>query len=337
MRVVVTGGTGFVGSHAAAALLAAGHDVRLLVRDPGRLEGPDRAALAAMDHVVGDVTDRASVVRALDGCDAVLHAAGAMTFDGRRRAEARRVNVEGTTVVLQAALDRGADPVVFVSSISALWPPTGAILGVDEEPKPSGSVYGGSKAVAEGVARRLQEKGEPVVITYPGGVFGPGDPYTGEVTRGLIWLLRLGIVPGGPGGFPMVDARDLATALASALTAGMGPRRYMLGGRLLEARQLAELLSAVTARRFLALPLPPGLLRGIGRAGDVLNRRMSLSLPFTTEGMDTVIRAVPFDNSAAETDLGFAMRDPRLTLGDGIRWLHERSLITSRMAGAAAR
>ena len=97
MRVMVTGATGFLGSHAVKALTDAGHDVRLLVRSPARI-APALAphGINHVDHVVGDVTDVASVERALEGCDAVLHAANVYTLDPRRAEEMRDVNPRGS-------------------------------------------------------------------------------------------------------------------------------------------------------------------------------------------------------------------------------------------------
>lgn len=118
---MVTGGTGFVGSHAVMALHRAGHDVRLLVRRPQQVPvtfGPH--GWAPDDVVLGDVRDRSAVARALHGVDAVVHAAAVFSFDPRRADEMARTNEAATETVLTAAVDRGLAPVVHVSSVVVL-------------------------------------------------------------------------------------------------------------------------------------------------------------------------------------------------------------------------
>jgi nucleoside-diphosphate-sugar epimerase len=123
MKVLVTGATGLVGSHAVAALRKAGHEVRVLVRNEGRVQkalGP----LGALDVEVvrGDVTNARIVRAGLTGCDAVVHAAALYTLDPRRSDEIQRTNVRGTEHVLGCARELGLDPIIHVSSISALLP-----------------------------------------------------------------------------------------------------------------------------------------------------------------------------------------------------------------------
>lgn len=117
MRVLVTGGTGFVGCHTVAALVGHGHQVRLLVRDPGRIApalGP--LGITEVDAVVGDVTDPAAVEQAMAGCQAVVHAAAVYSLDPRRAALMARTNPVGTDIVLGAAQRQGLDPIIYVSS-----------------------------------------------------------------------------------------------------------------------------------------------------------------------------------------------------------------------------
>ena len=334
MKILVTGGTGFVGAHTIAALRADGHDVRMLVRNRARVAnalGP--LGVTVDDVVLGDVTDAGSVGEALEGCQAVIHAAAMVTFDRAKADEVARVNVDGTRNVLGLAVDRGLDPVIHVSSVSALDPRNRAVLTVDAPVAGGDEVYAGTKGGGERVARSLQETGAPVTITYPGGVWGPHDPSLGENTRALVWLARMPMIPSTSGGYLIIDVRDLAAVHVAALRSGCGPRRYSVGGRFLRAADLAAAFTAATGRRALVAPTPAWSLRALGRAGDLINTRLSMPLPFTSEGMDTLVRSIPTDDSVTLAELGVTYRDTAETVGDALRWLHDTGHLTASQVG----
>ncbi len=187
MKVLMTGGTGYVGSHAVAALQQAGHGVRLLARSPEKVQ-PNLSPLGAkadeVEIVSGDVMEARSVTSAVEGCDAAVHAASIYSLDSRRAAELMRVNVEGTRTVLESAVRAGLDPVVYVSSAVCLRPARpGEPLGPDSPVRETTSPYGRSKAEAERVARRMQEEGAPVTIVYPARSGAPATPTWANNTR----------------------------------------------------------------------------------------------------------------------------------------------------------
>ena len=178
MRVLVTGGTGYVGAFTVQALLAAGHTPRLLVRNPDRLKTTVATLGVDLDDLEianGDMTDEASVVAALDGVDAVIHCAAVVAALNRSDAQATiDTNVRGTMNVINSALAAGCDPVIHTSSIAALFSPSEPIITSDMPPATDAdSPYTRSKALAEEFVRGLQAAGKPVVIVYPGGVSGP--------------------------------------------------------------------------------------------------------------------------------------------------------------------
>jgi dihydroflavonol-4-reductase len=168
MRVLITGGTGFVGSHTVAAVVRAGHEVRLFVRRPERVS----AALAPFgiheaDPVTGDVLDRASVQAAVEGCDAIINAAAVYSLDPGEAKTALATNARAAEIVLEAAAEARLDPIVHVSSYVALLPSRHA-LGPNSPIGIGAPAYPRSKAQAELIARRHQAEGAPVVTTYPG-------------------------------------------------------------------------------------------------------------------------------------------------------------------------
>ncbi len=158
MKVLVTGGTGFIGSHSVAALLSQGHQVRLLVRSHDRVaRSLSPLGVAEVESVVGDVTAPRSVEEAMAGCDAVLHAAAVYSLDARAATRIGQTNVRGAEIVLGAAARAGLDPIVHVSSYAALLPPEGVVLTPDSPVKRPRCAYSQSKAESERVARRYQD------------------------------------------------------------------------------------------------------------------------------------------------------------------------------------
>lgn len=320
MKVLVTGGTGFVGSHASAALGEAGHEVRLLVRDPAKVDRVFAALGApAPDRVAGDVLDRASIERALDGCDAVVHAAAVVTNERKRAAEVLATNPAAARNVLGAAVAAGIDPIVHVSSVASLFPPPGPLIDPSTPVASPTSAYGRSKVDAEIAARALQDEGAPITIVYPGGVWGPQDPNLTEQVRAAGTLVRSG-VPITSGGLTVLDVRDLATVITRSVEPGQGARRFLLGGHFFTTPALADVLKEVggRARR---LPSPPRALRTLGRVNDLLMRVVPANFSITYEGMVFLTRGVPTDDSATLAALDVTLRPATDTLADTLRWL----------------
>ena len=337
MRVLLTGSTGMVGAHTAAALHRAGHDLRLLVRNADRIaRALDPLGLPAPEHVTGDVTEAAAVERALDGCDAVVHAAALLSFDRRREAEMQRTNVEGARLVLGTAARLGLDPILYVSSLAALFPPAGDVLTADEAVKNPRDLYTRSKAAAERLARDLQAEGAPVVITYPGAVLGPDDPTFNDGVRLIFDCLKAGVYPVTRGGVPTVDVRDVAAVHAAALKPGRGPRRYLLAGDFVTHSELIEAYVRVTGRRVRKVPTPGWLLRGAGRVGDAL-RRLGVDVgALTHEAMQMATLGVRCDSSPATRELGVEFRPLDDTLRDVLLWLQQHGLAERRHLGTLA-
>ncbi|MFG2720587.1 NAD-dependent epimerase/dehydratase family protein [Streptomyces sp. NPDC048416] len=337
MLVCVTGGTGFVGAHSVAAIVRSGARVRLLVRDPSRVERalrPLGVEPAALELVVGDVTDRTAVARAVDGADAVLHAASVYSFDSRRRAEMRATNVRGTQLVLASAVRAGADPIVHVSTVGAMFPAANGVVRADTPPGMPREAYLASKSVAEAVARLHQEEGAPVVITYPPALLGPHDPHLGDQSARLRNALR-GMLPVWPGGgFPVGDVRDVAELHAAVLARPAGGRERHFGpGRFLTTRQYLQAVRRVTGRALPALFLPPRPMLPLMVFADVLQRVWPWHIPAEYGALYTCLHAAPVDANAST--YGILPRPIFDTMTDSVRWLYQAGHVSARQAGLA--
>lgn len=339
MRVLVTGGTGYVGAHSTAALLTAGYAVRMLVREPDRVD----ATLAALgidsrqvELVAGDVTDAVTVARAVDGCAAVLHAAGVYSFHPRDRRRMAAVNVDGTELVLRLARSAGLDPIVHVSTFGALLPAWSAPLSPESPVGSAREPYLASKAAADRIARRHQRDGAPVVITYPLACLGPYDPHLGDQLRRVRDTLR-GRLPLWPtGGFPVGDVRDVARLHVAVLQPGHGPRRLLAPGRYVRTDEFVASLRRVTGRTLPALRLPAAGLEPAGRLVTAVQRWVPAHLPVQYGAIHLCRLARPVDNTATRELLGDRGRDLDETMADSVRWLAITGRLSARQAGRVA-
>ncbi len=343
LRVLVTGGTGFLGSYAALALLREGHEVRLLARDPSKVPGVFAPhGMTPGDVVQGDITDEASVEAALDDCDAVLHAAAVVAVNRRRAAEVLATNATGTRHVVGGAVERGLDPVVYTSSVSALFSPERPRVTPESPVAEPDSAYGKSKAEAELFVRGLQDQGAPVTVLYPGGVMGPYDPNLGAGLAAVVTNFRSGTPIIKTGGWSIVDVRDVADLVAAVMHPvpraetgrRSGGRRLVLGGRTLSTDEVNRQLAEVSGHKLRRIPMSPRLLRGLGRLNDQLMRVLPADFALTGEGMDYLTRWEPSDDTAALEVLARPLRPIRETLRDTVRWLVEAGHLDARYAPA---
>ena len=331
MKIMVTGGTGYLGSHAVQAFLAAGHDVRLLVRSVDKLHQVyDPKGIVIDEVVVGDVLDPASVATALDGCDAVFHAAGVVGVSRVEQAS-RRTNVDGSRNVIGQAAAAGLDPILYTSSVAALIPTTDPVLTVDTPLADAPGDYGRSKAEAERFVRGLQADGAPVVSFIIGAVYGPDQPALASAMESIVAAAGQMMVL-TTGGIGVIDVRDLARLFTAAMEPGRGPRRYVSGGQYLTWREWTDVMSDVLGRRVRRVRVPAGVLCRAGRLLDAAKRLHDFDYPLTYEAAVEITVTPPNDDRLTLTDLGVQYRPVRETMDDSTRWLIAAGHLDGRFA-----
>ena len=269
-RVLLTGGTGLVGSSIAQALVGAGRPVRALVRSRAR----GQAALpAAVELVEGDVTDAASLRRAVDGCAAVYHAAGLPEQWFADPAIFQRVNVQGTAHMIEAALAAGVTRFVYSSTIDIFAAAPGATY--DEtviDPRPKGTYYERSKQDADRLVVAALERGLPAVFVHPSAVYGPAPAASPGLNDFIARILRGEIPMLLPGGMPVVYAPDLAIGHLLAEERAAVGARYILSESYHSLAEIAAAVVATAGRGTVPRVMPMGVAKAVSAAGEWLSK-----------------------------------------------------------------
>ncbi len=296
MKILVTGGTGFLGRAIVRALVAHGHEPVVFARSAETAGLPGHA-------VNGDVRSRDAIRAAAAGCDAICHTAALVSVWRPRRAEFDEVNVGGLDNVLSAASTLGIGRIVYTSSFLAL-PPNGADRPLEAND------YQRTKAIADLRAREAAAQGAPIVTVYPGVIYGPGERTEGNLLGGMIADHLAHRLPGIVGAsrmwsFSFVD--DVAEGHVAALERGRAGERYPLGGENAPQMRAFEILRELTGR---ALPrrIPAWAATALGvveQTRAAITGRPPLLTAATVAVLD---RNWALDSSLAERDLGYRWR-----------------------------
>lgn len=295
MRVLVTGGTGYLGAAIVRALHTRGHQPIVFAR---------RATAARLPGTPcdGDVRDRLSLRLALDRVDAVIHTAALVSLWRPDPREFDAVNVGGLVNVLDAARVAGVARVVYTSSFLAL-PPAG-------ESRPlEGNDYQRTKVAALGVARSAAASGGPVVILFPGVVYGPGAETEGNLVGRMIRDHFKGKLPGLIGAdrrwsYSYVD--DVAAAHVEAATRHDAQGEYVVGGENVPQMRVFEIVRELTGRR-LPRRIPFFLAHAIG-SFEERKARWSGHPPLLTGGTVQIFQHDwTLDSARTMTELNYAI------------------------------
>lgn len=321
MSVFITGGTGFVGSHICRQLMAAGKNVRLLVRNKDKASAfYTKMGEGVPELVVGDITDIESVKRAMAGCTSVVHAAAATPIKTDSIEQLFKINVEGLKHVVDTALSFDIKSIVCISSITAIFNPDPNKVTADAMPVASKMPYGQSKVQGEIYLRELQAQGAPISIVYPGGIIGPDDPGFSDTFFALKHRIDNGFRIFGDGGMQHIDVRDLA-AFICALSIDGGHGRFLLPGVYVRWTEFADIIEAVSGCTLKRIPAQGWKLRMVGRVMDLVRLFKPIDSPISAETMRYATLWPNIKNTDELAKRGLALRSANDTFADAIRWM----------------
>ena len=310
MLALVTGATGFLGSHVARVLAEQGAGLRLLVRPTSDQRNIDD--LKNADRVLGDLRDAASISQALSGCDVVFHVAADYRLWVRDPGEMYRSNVEGTRSLLEAARKQGVRRVVYTSSVATMGFTSGSNNGnVADEQSPVGIAdmighYKRSKFMAEQVAIDAARSGVDVVIVNPTTPIGERDIKPTPTGRIVLDFLKRKFPAYVETGLNLVDATECARGHVQALEKGRSGERYILGGENLTLKQILDRLAAITGLPSPTVKLPYVFALAAGVVDEMVTGRLLGREPRATIDAVRMGRKMMFVTSAkAERELGW--------------------------------
>ena len=327
MAILVTGATGFLGSHVARKLVERGERVRILLRKTSRTSNIDDFDA---ERAYGDILDIDSVRQALKGCDTLYHVAGIVSS---RKSDYRRmeeINVKGTFNVLSSALEAGVKKAVYTSSVAAIGVDPGG--GIANEKtlftlEPMGIQYINTKYYAEKEALKFYEKGLPLVIVNPSVVIGAGDIYLSS-TALIVWYCKKKFPGYMNGGVNVVDVEDVAAGHILAAEKGRVGERYILGNRNLSIKECFSILERITG-----IPSPKRKVPYFMAltAGFIRERIIRVSSPsFVLQDVDSAKAGRLywyFDSSKAVRELGFPQTPVEESLKKTIKWFRDNGYI----------
>ncbi len=321
--ILVTGAAGHIGNVLVRELLSEGRQVRALI-----LPGEDISSLDGLDIELaeGNVLDPLSWDQAMEGIDIVFHLAGVISIMPGCNEWMRKVNVDGTKNVLQAAKKAGISRLVYTSSIHAFnrnW--KGKINErVPFDPDNPAGGYDRTKAVASIAVLNAVKGGLDAVIVCPTGVIGPHD-YRGSEMGDLLtdWLRRkLHFLV--EGAYDFVDVRDVARGHILACDRGQTGEVYILSGRQIKVLELKKLVQDVLGYRIIAITIPMWMAKIGAKIMPFYYRLTNKTPKFTDYSLETLQSNSNVSSGKAKRELGYSPRDLATTIKDTVRWLVQK-------------
>src|SRR5712664_2184416 len=339
MTTLVTGASGFLGSHVARQLVARGDDVRVLLR-------PSRHNRAISDlslqYVTGDLRDPSSLDRALKGVKRIFHVAADYRLWAKRSKDIYESNVGGTKNLLAAAESAGVEQFIYTSTV--------ATIAVDRPQPPNEATearleemvghYKRSKWLAEQEVLKAAKQGAPIIVAMPTTPVGPWDWKPTPTGKIIVDFLN-GKMPGYvETGLNFVGVEECAAGHLLVSDKGKVGERYLLGAENLTLKEMLDTLAKITGLSAPKLKIPHGLALGVAYANTVFSRLLGREPGIPIEGVKIARHMMFVDSSRAQRELGFKAGPVAAALERAVRWYEANGYIAKsrarRMARAAA-
>jgi dihydroflavonol-4-reductase len=328
VRTFVTGASGFIGSAVVRALVRSGYSVRALVRPRS-----PRANLDGLNIEIeeGDMRDPDVVGRAARDARYVVHVAADYRLWARNPRQLMQNNVEGTRVVMAAAMAAGAERIVYTSSVATLKTSENGGPGNETrslaEAEAIGS-YKRSKIAAERmVEAMIVEQHLPAVIVNPTAPVGPRDVRPTPTGR-IIVEAASGRMPAFVDtGLNLVHVDDVAAGHVAALQHGRIGERYILGGEDITLADLLARIARLVGRRPPRLRLPRHLIYPLAYAAEAAARLTDREPFVTLDGLRMAKNRMFFTSSKAERELGYKARPVDAAISDAVQWFRQAGYI----------
>jgi len=321
MKALVTGATGFVGSHVARFLAGQGAELRLLVRPTSltaNLEG------IAAERVTGDLREPESLRKAMAGCEAVFHVAADYRLWTREPHEMYRSNVEGTRNVIRLAREAGVRRVVYTSSVATMGFSSNGHLADENSPVGLGDMIGHykrSKFQAEQIALEAGRSGADVVVVNPTTPVGEQDIKPTPTGRIIVDFLKRKFPAYVDTGLNLVDVCEVARGHVAALEKGRRGERYILGGENLTLKQILDKLAGITGLASPRVKLPYAVALATGVVDTAVTGLLLRREPRVTVDAVRMGRKKMFVSSAkAERELGWKLVPVEDALRRAVGW-----------------
>ncbi|MEM7541295.1 MAG: hopanoid-associated sugar epimerase [Pseudomonadota bacterium] len=327
MKCLVTGASGFVGSAVVNALLDDGHQVRVLVRSSSPREN---VASLPIEIYEGDLKDKASLSKALLGCESLFHVAADYRLWTPDPNELYENNVTGTRNLMEAALEQKLARIVYTSSVATLKPSDQGIAVSEDSIGTADSMVGHykrSKFLAEAeVDRLVREAGLNAVIVNPSTPIGPRDVKPTPTGRIIFDAMRGRIPAYVDTGLNIVHVDDVAKGHLLAFEKGQIGRRYILGGDDMTLREILYAVARFAGRRPPVVRLPRRMLYPIAVIAQEWARLTNGPEPQTTiDGLRMAAKKMFFDSSRAKSELGYVARPGVNAIEEAVHWFQARA------------